>query len=164
MRGTRLLKAAIVAATVSVIAISMTVPTAAHARPHTAACVGTTTLGPPVNYTSTAGRGVTVARWDFTGVQDLCLADGSVVVATMAGHLTLMTREDGTGRVVVRYSLAVPNGSLEGTVHTQFSPTSFDAKVHAFGGRGVLTGMSGYGTTVMTGPNTFNDTMVYRYR
>ncbi len=157
MRGTRLLQALIVAAAVAM-------PTAAQATPHTATCVGTTTLGPPMNYSSTAVGKMVVAKWDFTGAHDLCLADGTVVRATMTGDLTLTTRDDGTGRVAVRHSLAIPGGTLEGTVHTRFSPTSFDAKVHAFGGSGVLAGMSGHGTTVMTGPNTFNDTMVYRYR
>jgi len=157
MRGTRLLQAAIVAAAVAI-------PTAAQAKPDTATCIGTTTLGPPSNYSSTARGSVVVATWDFTGVSDLCLADGTVVEATMTGELRLTTRDDGTGRVAVRYSLAIPDGSLEGTVHTRFSPTSFDAKVRAFAGRGVLAGMSGSGTTVMTSPNTFNNTMVYRYR
>ena len=88
-------------------------------------------------------------------MQDLCLADGSVVVAEMTGHLRLTTGDDGTGRVLVAYGLAIPGGTLEGTVHTRFSQTSFDARVHAFGGTGVLLGMTGRGTHPDDGPQHF---------
>ena len=109
------------------------------------------------------GPGVTVETWDFTGVQDFCLADGTVVDATMEGQLTLVTRADGTGLVVVPYAIVIPNGTLKGIVTTRFSPTTFDAKIHAFGGTGVLSGVTGYGTAQMTGPNTFTNRTTYWY-
>lgn len=157
MRGVQLLKAAILAVAVA------GAPGVAEATPQAVVCVGTTTLGPPTNYAVTDGPGVTVETWDFTGVQDFCLADGTVVEATMEGQLTLVTRADGTGLVVVPYAIAISNGMLKGIVYTQFSPTTFDAKIYAFGGTGVLSGVTGYGTTQPTGPNTFLDQMTYRY-
>jgi hypothetical protein len=132
--------------------------------PTTVVCVGSTTLHAPKNYSAAGSGPVTVERWDFTGVQDFCLRDGSGVEAEIAGDLTLTTHADGSGIVVVHYSLAVTDGTLKGTVLTHYSPTSFDSRVHAFGGTGVLSGVSGEGTTIPTGPNTFADQMEYRYR
>lgn len=159
MRGIKMLGAATVA--MGVLGVT---PGVAGAQPETVTCVGHSTLGPPTNFTSTGGEGVTIQRWDFTGNQDLCLADGTVVLAALTGRISLFTRADGTGWVLVHYTDTIPMGTLDGTVVTHFSPTSFDARVHAFGGTGVLTGMTGTGTTVMTGPNTFDDVMEYRYR
>lgn len=158
MRGTQLLRAGALAALALVL-----VPAVADASVQTATCVGTTTLDPPTNYSDTSAPGVTIERWDFTGVQDLCLADGTVVDAAMKGSLILVTRDDGTGWALVRYTLEVPNGTLRGIVRAHFSPTSFDATVRVYGGTGLLAGMSGYGTTQPTGPNTFLDRIVYKY-
>ncbi len=157
MRGIQLLRAAVLTAVI------LLVPTVAEASLHTVRCVGTTTLDPPTNYSSTRGQGVTVERWDFTGVQDLCLADGSIVDAAMEGDAIVVTRQDGTGRAIVRYTLAVPDGTLQGIGRAQFTQTTFDGRVRAFGGTGVLSGMSGHGTTRPTGPNTFLDEIIYQY-
>jgi hypothetical protein len=135
----------------------------AAAQPHTATCIGTATLGPPTNYTSSERGGVKIERFDFTGVHDLCLADGTVVVATLAGHLTQVTRDDGSGSIFVRQTMSIPTGSLESIVRVRFSPTSFDANALVFGGTGELAGISGHGTTAPTGPNTFLSRVVYRY-
>ncbi len=158
MGRTPVLKAAMV---IVVAVFSLAAPAAA--QPHTATCVGTTTLGPPTNYTSSERGGVTVEKFDFTGVHDLCLADGTVVVATLAGRLTQVTRDDGTGRIFVRETMAIPTGTLDAIVRVRFSPTSFDATVRVFGGTGELAGISGQGTTTPTGPNTFLSQIVYRY-
>jgi hypothetical protein len=56
---------------------------------------------------------VTIERFGFTGVHDMCLADGTVVVATLAGHLTQVTRADGTGSIFVRETLSITNGTLD---------------------------------------------------
>lgn len=157
MRSAHMFKAA-----VAVAAWSLAVPTAADAS--TITCVGTTTLGPPASYTSSGGGGALVERLEITGVHDLCLADGTVVSAAITGTLLKVTHPDGTGHVVVNETLSVAGGTLEGNVRARFSPTSFDATVHAYGGTGTLKGMSGRGTTIPTGPNTFLSEVVYQYR
>ena len=158
MRRTRVLMVGMVMAAAL---FSLAAPAAA--QPHTATCVGSATLGPPTNYTSTERGGVSIERFDFTGVHDLCLADGTVVVGMLAGHLTQVTRADGTGSIFVRETLSIPNGTLDSTIRVRFSPTSFDATALVFGGTGELAGIFGQGTTTPTGPNTFLSRIVYRY-
>lgn len=157
MRSAHMFKAA-----VAVAAWSLVVATAADAS--TITCVGTTTLGPPASYTSSGGGGSLVERLEITGVHDLCLADATVVSATITGTLLQVTHPDGTGHVVVNETLSVAGGTLEGDVRAFFSPTGFDATVHVYGGTGTLEGMSGRGTTVPTGANTFLSEVVYQYR
>ena len=157
MRRAHMFKAA-----VAVAALSLAAPTTADAS--TITCVGTTTLGPPASYTSKERGGDLVEKLEITGVHDLCLADGTVVSATITGTLRQVTHPDGTGHVVVDETLSVAGGTLEANIRADFSPTSFDATVRAYGGRGTLRGMSGRGTTVPTGPNTFLSEIVYHYR
>jgi hypothetical protein len=156
MRITHLLKAATVAAV-----FLLAVPTAADA--HTATCVAVATLDPPTNFTSRAADGVIIETWDFTGLHGLCLADGTYVDADLAGHVTQVRHDDGTGRLVVRETMSIPTGTIEALVVVRFSPTSFDATAVVFGGTGELSGVSGRGTTQPTGPNTFLSETVYRY-
>ena len=158
MRRTHVLKAAI-----AVVAAVFSFAAPAAAQPHTAVCIGTATLDPPTNYASSERGGVTVETFDFTGVHDLCLADGTVVVGTLAGSLTQVTRGDGTGRIFVRQTMSTPNGTLDSIVRVRFGPTRFDATAHVFGGTGELVGITGHGTTAPTGPNTFLSRIVYRY-
>lgn len=161
MRRTHVLKAAVVMAAAVLSMAAQASPAAA--APHTVVCVGTTTLDPPTNYTSNGAAGLIVVRFDFTGVHDFCLGDGSVVVATMAGNLTQFSHDDGTGSIVVRYTVSVPGGTLDGIVQARFSPTSFKADIVAFRGTGTLSRVTGRGATTPTGPNTFSDRIVYRY-
>src|SRR5215210_4636335 len=157
MRGTHALTATMV-----MVAALFSLEAPAAAQPHTALCVGTATLDPPTNYTSSARRGVLIESFDFTGVHDLCLADGTVVFATLAGHLTQISRADGTGSILVRQTMSIPSGTLESMVRVRFSPTSFDANAFVFGGTGELAGVTGHGTTAPTGPHTFLSRLVYR--
>lgn len=156
MRSASKFKAAVAAA-----ACMAVVPSAADAS--TGTCFGTTTLNAPSSYTSHGGRGALVERLGISGVHDLCLADGTKVGATLAGTLMQVTRPDGTGHVVVHETLSVVDGTLEANVRAFFSPTSFDATVHVYGGTGSLRGITGRGTTSPTGPNTFLSQIDYEY-
>ena len=156
MRITHLLKATMVAAV-----FLLAVPTPAHA--HTATCVAVATLYPLTNFTSRAGDGVVIETWDFTGLHGLCLADGTHVDADLAGHVTQIRHDDGTGRLVVRETMSIPTGTLDALVVVRFSPTSFEATAIVFGGTGELSGVSGKGTTQPIGPNTFLSETLYRY-
>lgn len=156
MRTTRLLTAAIM-----MMALSLTMPAAATAdsRP----CIGTAALSEPLNVSVRTAQDVTVTTWDFTGTHDLCLADGTVVLATVAGHLTEVRRPDGSAVLVVHETMSIPTGTLDAHIVARTTPTSFDATAHAFGGTGELAGVTGHGTTIPTGPATFRSEMVYRY-
>lgn len=148
---------------VVVVAALGAAPGVASAGPDAIECVGHSTISPPNGYSVSISPGLKTERWTFTGVRDLCLADGSRVEAFLEGQITIFTHPDGTGRIVVPFKLTIAGGTLDGIVLTSFSPTSFDGRVHAFGGTGVLTGMTGKGTTLMTGPFTFDDQTWYRY-
>ena len=156
MRTTRLLTAATM-----VMALSLAMPSAAKAD--TRPCIGSAALSEPLNVSVRTSHGGTVTTWDFVGNHDLCLADGTVIVATVAGHLTEVRRPDGSAVLVVRETMSIPTGTLDAHIVARTTPTSFDATAHAFGGTGELAGVTGHGTTIPTGPGTFRSEMVYRY-
>lgn len=156
MRIIRLLMAAMSGAVIS-IAISPV----AHADTRT--CVGSATIGEPINLTTRSAGGVTVETWEFIGIHDVCLADGTVVVATVTGQATQIRRDDGSALLVVRETLSIPTGTLDAQVLARTTPTSFKANVRLFGGTGELAGVTGRGTTMPTGPGSFRSEIVYRY-
>ena len=155
MRGAHVLKAAM-----AVAVLPLVVPTAAGAD--TAPCVGTATVFPPTPTRLTGGEGATVARFEFTGTHDFCLADGTVVLADMAGTMQLVTHTDGTAHMTIHSTLTIPGGTIDGLLLATIGET-FDGTVHGFHGTGVLTGVSGTGITYPTGPNTFESVVDYRY-
>jgi hypothetical protein len=146
------------------VAVLAAAPATASAENGKALCIGITTIGPPSNFSSTVHGDWTIEEFDFTGVHDLCLEDGSIVAAPMVGHIRRMVDGEGAGHLVVHETLSIPGGTLDGTVRTRFTPTTFDARVHVSGGTGVLSGVSGHGVTEPTGPNTFLSHIVYKYR
>lgn len=156
MRPIRLL----IAATM-VLGLSLATP--AVAKADTRLCVGLATLSEPHNVTVRTAHDVTVTTWDFTGTHDLCLADGTVVLATVAGHVTEVRRNDESAVLVVRETMSIPTGTLDALIVARTTPTSFEATAHAFGGTGELAGVTGHGTTTPTGPGTFRSEIVYRY-
>ena len=156
MRIIRLLMAAMVGAVMS---IAISPP--AHADTRT--CVGAATISDPTNLMTRSAGGVTVETWEFTGTHDLCLADGTVVVATLTGQVTQIRRDDGTALLVVRETLSIPAGTLDAHILARTTPTSFEANVRLFGGTGELAGVTGQGTTIPTGPGSFRSEIVYRY-
>ena len=156
MRAARVLRAGVL-----VLALSSAAPTAALGG--TVTCIGSATIGAPTNYASRAEGGVVIETWDFTGTHDLCLADSTVVTATMAGQAISVSRADGSTVLVVRETLSIPAGTLHAIVLARLTPSSFEATVHAYGGTGELAGVTGRGTTTPTSPNTFQSEVVYRY-
>ena len=160
MRTTRIFQA-VLGVTVAMLAAA---PATASAENGKFMCIGITTIGPPSNFSSTLHGGWTIEEFDFTGLHDVCLEDGSVVSGTMAGHIKRMVDSEGSGHLVVNETVSIPGGTVEGTVRTSFTPTTFDARVHEFGGTGVLSGLSGHGVTEPVGPNTFLSHIVYKYR
>ena len=156
MRIIRLLLTAMVGAV-----ISIAVPPAAQADTRT--CVGSATIGEPTNLTTRSAGGTTVETWEFTGTHDLCLADGTVVAATLSGQATQVRRDDASAVLVVRETLSIPTGTLDAHIVARTTSTSFQADVRLFGGTGELAGVTGQGTTTPTGPGSFRSEIVYRY-
>lgn len=159
--GTRQALGAAIGVAVAALAVA---PATASAENNKAVCIGITTIGAPTNFSSTPLGAWTVEEFDFTGIHDICLEDGSVVAGTMVGHIKRFVDAEGAGHLVVHETVSIPGGTIEGTVRTSFSETTFDARVHVLGGTGVLAGVSGHGVTEPVGPNTFLSNIVYKYR
>lgn len=143
------------------VAFTIAISPAAHGETRT--CIGSATIGAPIDLTTRTADGVTVEMWEFTGTHDVCLADGTVVVATVTGDVTQIRKDDGTSLLVVRETLSIPTGTVDALVLARTTPTSFEADVRLFGGTGELAGVTGHGTTMPTGPGSFRSEIVYRY-
>ena len=164
MRGYRCLALGFIA-----LVPALSVPTAAHAQ--SVSCVF------PVRITSTSGFSdsgegrVTVARFDFVGEIEHCLADGTRVPGVLTGSAVQVVRTDGAGTIRVRETLTIPDGSTLGfIVRARFSASSFEGTVFSTFGTGSLSGVHGRGTffptappTGPTGPTMFLSTVVYDY-
>lgn len=153
MRFIRLLLAAMVGAV-----ISIAVPPAAQADTRT--CVGSATIGEPTNLTTRSADGVTVETWEFTGRHDLCLADGTVVVAMLTGQ-AMQVRRDGEAPCSScgRRCRSPPGRSTRTSSPGRLPPAS---RPTWSDGTGELTGVTGHSTTTPTGPGSFRSQIVYR--
>lgn len=137
-------------------------PSAAHAA--TQPCAGvvaiTDTSTPNVSGSSAA----MVIQFDFTGLSDICLADGSRVTGTLAGHTTQIVGADGAGTLVVRETLTVADGSKLGYVAVaRFSSSGFRGNVFTTSGTGQFARVVGRGTFFPTGATAFATLVTYEY-
>src|SRR5215210_5578988 len=91
--------------------VLLPVPTTAGAQ--TAPCVSTVQVTGTSNHTTVSSRSLRVVRFDLTSTTEICLADGSRVTGTVAGHFTLLQRPDGTGTVYERDTVTIPGGTIQ---------------------------------------------------
>lgn len=107
----------------------------------------------------------TFVSFGFTALHDLCLADGSVVVAAVEG--TLWQRIGGDGSMNLRFDEVATygGGTLAYRGEASLNESGWHASVRTVGnGTGVLSGIHGQGTFWPTSPSSFGDVISYVYR
>ena len=144
-------------------------PAAAYAQ--TVTCVAPVSVTPTAAPTISGGGDLTVLRFPFIGSVEHCLADGTRVPGAIAGSTLQLVNADGSGTVLVRETLTIPDGSTLGfIIHARFTPTSFEGSIFTTFGTGQLARVHGRGTFFPTapptgpvGPTEFLSTLVYEY-
>jgi opacity protein-like surface antigen len=127
-------------------------------------CSGTVQLTAISNlHVSTAGP-QTFVEFDFTGLHDICLADGSLVTATVAGHLTQRQSSDGDPSIRFDETASYAGGTLGYRGEASLANGSWQSHVQTVGeGTGVLGGIHGQGSFWFTGPTSLADQISYVY-
>lgn len=137
-------------------------PSAAHAAADP--CAGVVAITDTSTPDVSGSAAATVIRFDFTGVSDICLADGRNVTGALAGHTIQVAGADGTGSIIVRETLTIADGSTVGYVAVaRFSSSGFQGNVFTTSGTGQLARVVGRGTFFPTGPTTFATLVTYEY-
>ena len=155
---TRLLAAVAAAAA----ALAVTGPTDAAAP---VACAGTVNLTGLSNVEVRVAGPETFLSLDFTGTHDICLADGSLVTGTVAGHLVQRLAPDGDLTLRFDEVLSYGGGTLGYRGEASLSGSNWQGHVQTVGaGTGALAGISGQGSFFPTGPTSFADVIDYVYR
>jgi hypothetical protein len=160
--GTRRAKTRLVAALAAAAAAVVAIAPADAAAP--VACAGTIQLTGVSNVEVRAAGPATFTSFDFTGLHDICLADGSVVTGTVAGHL--VQRQAADGDVTLRFDevLSYGGGTLAYRGSASLSGENWQSHVATVGaGTGVLAGIHGQGSFFPTGPTSFADVIHYVY-
>ena len=127
-------------------------------------CYGTVQLTSQSNFQTRQAGSQTFVEFDFTGLHDICLADGSEVTGTVAGHLSQRTSANGDFSLNFDEVLSYGGGTLG--YRGEASPTGANWQSHVTtvgAGTGPLTGIHGQGTFSFTGPTSFSDVIYYVY-
>lgn len=127
-------------------------------------CEGTVQLtGTSNTQAATAGTQVVVS-FDFTGLHDVCLLDGSVVTGEVSGRLTQRTAADGDMSLRFDEVLTYEDGTLGYRGEAGLANGTWESTVQTVGeGTGVLAGVHGQGTFWFTGPTSLADVIAYVY-
>lgn len=129
------------------------------------ACAGNVVLTGQSNVQVRSAGPQTIVSFDFTGVHDMCLADGSKVLATIAGHLTQRTSPSGDLTLRFDEVLSYGGGELAFRGEASLSGANWQSHVQSVGaGTGALAGIHGQGSFYPTGPTSFADVLYYVYR
>jgi hypothetical protein len=147
---------------IAAVAVALAGPAEASAP---VACEGNVALTGVSNQQIRAVGPHTIVSFDFTGLHDLCLADGTKVVATIAGHL--VQRLAPNGDLTLRFDevLSYGGGDLAFRGEASLSGTNWQSHVQSVGqGTGPLAGIQGQGSFFPTGPASFADVIYYVYR
>ena len=118
----------------------------------------------PIELSSAASRRQTFVEFDFTGLHDICLADGSVVTGIVAGHLVQRTSANGDFSLTFDEVLSYNGGTLGYRGEGSLTGGNWQSNVMTVGlGTGPLAGIHGQGTFVFTGPASLADVIYYVY-
>lgn len=129
------------------------------------ACAGTISLTGVSDLEVRPAGPETFVSFDFTGLHDICLADGSLVTGTVAGHLDQRLAPDGDLTLRFDEVLSYGGGTLAYRGEASLSGSNWQSHVQTVGaGTGVLAGISGQGSFFPTGPTSFADVIHYVYR
>lgn len=127
-------------------------------------CHGTVAITGTSNFDVRTAGGHTIVAFDFIGVHDICLRDGSKVVASIAGRL--VQRLSPNGDLTLRFDevLSYGGGSLGFRGEASLSGGKWQSHVQSVGtGTGQLAGIHGQGEFWFTGPTSFADVISYVY-
>ena len=120
----------------------------------------------PANRTFKCGKPArqTFVQFDFTGLHDICLADGSVVTGIVEGHLVQRTSANGDFSLTFDEVLSYNGGTLGYRGEGSLTGGNWQSNVMTVGaGTGPLAGIHGQGTFVFTGPASLTDVIYYVY-
>jgi len=143
----------------AVTALAVTTTGAAPER-----CDGTVQLTSQSNFQERHAGRQTFVQFDFTGLHDICLADGSVVTGIVEGHMS--QRISANGDLGLRFDevLSYGGGTLGYRGEASLTGGNWQSHVVTVGnGTGPLAGIHGQGTFVFTGPTSLADVIYYVY-
>jgi hypothetical protein len=106
----------------------------------------------------------TFVEFDFTGLHDICLGNGSEVTGIVTGHLVQRISTNGDFTLRFNEILSYGGGTLGYRGEASQSNGHFQSHVVTVGaGTGPLAGIHGEGTFTFTGPTSFADVIYYVY-
>lgn len=127
-------------------------------------CAGTVQLTGTSNFEVRPAGSQTFVEFDFTGLHDICLADGSFVTGTIDGHLVQRTSADGDMNLSFDEVLSYGGGTLGFRGQASLSDGNWQSHVWTAGvGTGPLAGIHGQGRFWFTGPTSLADLIFYVY-
>ena len=127
-------------------------------------CEGTVQLTSQSNFQVRQAGRQTFVEFDFTGLHDICLADGSQVTGTVAGHLVQRTSDNGDLGLRFDEVLSYGGGTLGYRGEASLTRGNWQSNVMTVGlGTGPLAGIHGQGAFVFTGPASLADVIYYVY-
>jgi hypothetical protein len=127
-------------------------------------CDGTVQLTSQSNFQVRQAGRQTFVQFDFTGLHDICLADGSVVTGIVAGHLVQRISANGDFSLTFDEVLSYNGGTLGYRGQGSLTGGNWQSNVMTVGlGTGPLAGIHGQGTFVFTGPASLTDVIYYVY-
>lgn len=128
-------------------------------------CAGTVVITGTSNLDVRSADGQTVVAFDFTGLHDLCLRDGSKATASMTGRLVQRLAADGDLSLRFDETVGYGGGSLDFRGEATLAGGNWQSHVQTVGaGTGPLAGIHGQGSFYPTGPTSFIDVINYVFR
>jgi hypothetical protein len=129
-----------------------------------ARCAGTVLLTGTSNVEASSAGPQTFVEFDFTGLHDVCLADGSRVQGTLAGHLVQRVSADGDLSLRLEETLFYGGGTLRYRGEASLVQGRWQSHIQTVGrGTGPLAGIHAQGEFFPTGPASFADVISYVY-
>jgi hypothetical protein len=127
-------------------------------------CAGTVQLTSQSNFQVREAGRQTFVEFDFTGLHDICLADGSVVTGIVEGHLVQRISANDDFSLTFDEVLSYNGGTLGYRGEGGLTGGNWHSNVVTVGlGTGPLAGIHGQGTFVFTGPTSLADVIYYVY-
>jgi len=145
---------------VAAIATGLTMSASAAPEP----CSGNVQITGQSNFQVRQAGSQTFVEFDFTGLHDICLANGSEVTGTVAGHLVQRTSTNGNSSLNFDEVLSYGGGTLGYRGEASLTGGNWQSQVTTLGaGTGPLSGIHGHGTFWFTGPTSLADVIYYVY-
>jgi len=128
------------------------------------ACEGTVELTGTSNLEVRVAGPQVFVEFDFIGLHDICLADGSVVTGSVSGHLVQRTSISGDMNLSFDEVLSYGGGTLGYRGEASLTGGKWRSNVQTVGaGSGPLAGIHGQGEFWSTGATSLADVIFYVY-